>query len=117
MPTNWRRSSCATSSGLYGLSESYLYTVEGLHAYLRHLQPGGMLALTRWITVPPRDLLKLAATAMTALEREGVAAPGQRMALIRGWQTGTLLVKNGEFSANEIATIRAFAGERSFDVE
>lgn len=107
----------AASSGLYGLSESYLYTVEGLQAYLRHLQPGGMLALTRWITVPPRDLLKLAATALTALEREGVAAPGQRLALIRGWQTGTLLVKNGEFSAREIAAIRAFAEERSFDVE
>lgn len=107
----------AASSGLYGLSESYLYTVEGLQAYLRRLQPGGMLALTRWITVPPRDLLKLAATAMTGLEREGVATPGQRLALIRGWQTGTLIVKNGDFTAGDIAAIRAFADARSFDVE
>ena len=107
----------AASNGLYGLSESYLYTVEGLQSYLGHLQPGGMLALTRWITLPPRDLLKLAATAMTALERTGVAAPAQRLALIRGWQTGTLLVKNGEFTETEIATIRDFAEARSFDVE
>lgn len=107
----------AASNGLYGLSESYLYTVEGLQSYLHHLQPGGMLALTRWITLPPRDLLKLAATAMTALERAGVSAPEQRLALIRGWQTGTLLVKNGEFTAAEIAAIRAFAEARSFDVE
>lgn len=107
----------ATSSGLYGLSESYLYTVEGLQSYLRHLKPGGMLALTRWITLPPRDLLKLAATAIAAQEREGVALPGQRLALIRGWQTGTLLVKNGEFTAGEIAEIRAFSAARSFDVE
>ncbi len=107
----------AASSGLYGLSESYLFTVESLQSYLRHLTPGGMLVLTRWITLPPRDLLKLAVTAITALEREGVAAPGQRLVLIRGWQTGTLLVKNGEFTANEIAEIRAFAEARSFDVE
>jgi spermidine synthase len=107
----------AASNGLYGLNESYLYTVEGLQSYLDHLQPGGMLALTRWITLPPRDLLKLSATAMTALERAGVAAPAQRMALIRGWQTGTLLIKNGDFTETEIAAIRAFAEARSFDVE
>jgi SAM-dependent methyltransferase len=107
----------AASNGLYGLNESYLYTVEGLQSYLDHLQPGGMLALTRWITLPPRDLLKLSATAITALERAGVAAPAQRMALIRGWQTGTLLIKNGDFTETEIAAIRAFAEARSFDVE
>ncbi|MGZ8982800.1 MAG: spermidine synthase [Methylotenera sp.] len=107
----------ATSSGLYGLSESYLYTVEGLQSYLRHLKPGGMLALTRWITLPPRDLLKLTATAISAQEREGVTLPGKRLALIRGWQTGTLLVKNGEFTPGEIAEIRAFSKARSFDVE
>ncbi|MEZ0238111.1 MAG: spermidine synthase [Methylophilaceae bacterium] len=107
----------AASNGLYGLSESYLYTVEGLQSYLHHLQPGGMLALTRWITLPPRDLLKLAATAMTALERDGVSTPARRLALIRGWQTGTLLVKNDEFTAAEIAAIRTFAEARSFDVE
>lgn len=107
----------AGSAGLYGLSENYLYTVEGMQAYLRHLKPGGMLALTRWVTLPPRDLLKLAATAVTALEREGTAAPERQLALVRGWQTGTLLVKNGVFSAGEEAEIRAFAEERSFDVD
>lgn len=107
----------AASAGLYGLSANYLYTVEGLQSYLRHLQPGGMVALTRWVTVPPRDLLKLAATAITALERENVAAPGRQLALVRGWQTGTLLVKNGAFDTREIAAIRSFAEARSFDVE
>jgi spermidine synthase len=107
----------AASNGLYGLSESYLYTVEGLQSYIGHLKPGGILALTRWITLPPRDLLKLAATAMTALERAGVPAPAQRLALIRGWQTGTLLIKNGDFTKTEIAAIRDFAETRSFDVE
>ncbi len=107
----------ATSSGIYGLSESYLYTVEGLQSYLRHLKPGGILALTRWITLPPRDILKLTATVIAAQERDGVSFPGQRLALIRGWQTGTLLVKNGEFTSGEIAEIHAFSKARSFDVE
>ncbi|HSM99058.1 MAG TPA: SAM-dependent methyltransferase, partial [Gallionella sp.] len=84
------------SAGLYGLSENYLYTVEALQAYLSRLTPGGMLAVTRWLTLPPRDALKLFATAAAALERSGVSNPGARLVMIRGWKTVTLLVKNGE---------------------
>jgi hypothetical protein len=38
------------------------------------------------------------------------------VALIRTWSTTTLLVKNGPLSAADIAKIRAFADERSFDL-
>ena len=61
------------SAGLYGLSESYLYTMEGIQTYLGRLAPGGMLAITRWLSLPPRDTLKLFATAVVALEAGGVA--------------------------------------------
>ena len=107
----------ASSAGLHALSESYLYTVEALRDDLRRLAPGGMLAITRWIALPPRDLLKLAATAIAALEADGVREPGRRLALIRGWKTGTLIVKNGDFSADDLAGIRAFCRERSFDLD
>jgi hypothetical protein len=107
----------ASAAGLYGLSESYLYTVEGLQRYLEHLQPNGILSITRWVTLPPRDTLKLFATAVTALERNGVAEPGRQLAMIRGWQTVTLLVRNGEFGAADLERIRAFSEARSFDTE
>ncbi len=103
------------SAGLYGLSENYLYTVEALQAYLSRLTPGGMLAVTRWLTLPPRDALKLFATAVTALERSGVSNPASRLAMIRGWKTVTLLVKNSDFTAREIAAIKEFSRARSFD--
>jgi len=104
------------SAGLYGLSESYLYTVEALQAYLMRLDSGGTLAVTRWLTLPPRDALKLFATAAAALKRNGVVDPAKRLAMIRGWKTYTLLVKNGEFSAREIAAIKEFCRARSFDL-
>ena len=66
----------ASSAGLYALSENYLYTVEALQDALRHLQPGGLLAITRWVTLPPRDALKLFGAAVVALQRSGVADPG-----------------------------------------
>ena len=105
----------AASAGLYALSESYLYTVEALQLYLSHLAPGGYLAITRWVTLPPRDMLKLLATAVTALERAGVSDPASRLVLVRGMRTATLLVKNGRITAEEIARIREFSRERAFD--
>ncbi|MBI5435639.1 MAG: SAM-dependent methyltransferase [Nitrosomonadales bacterium] len=104
------------SAGLFGLSENYLYTVEALKAYLSRLTPDGMLAVTRWLTLPPRDALKLFATAATALERSGVTNPAARLAMIRGWKTVTLLVKNSAFNAQEIAALREFCRTRSFDL-
>ncbi|CAG0124229.1 hypothetical protein RHDC2_00406 [Rhodocyclaceae bacterium] len=104
------------SAGLYGLSENYLYTVEALQTYLSRLTPGGTLAVTRWLTLPPRDALKLFATAATALERSDVKNPAARLAMIRGWKTVTLLVKNSDFTAREIAAIKEFSRARSFDL-
>jgi SAM-dependent methyltransferase len=106
----------ASSAGLYALAENYLYTVQALQDDLRHLEPGGLLAITRWVTLPPRDALKLFAAAVVALEHSGVADPASRLALVRSWQTSTLLVKNGAFSGEDIASIKAFCIERSFDV-
>ena len=101
-------------SGVQALNESYVYTVEALRDYLRDLKPGGFLAITRWIKSPPRDNLKLAATAIEALA-ETAMDPGKRLVVIRSWNTVTLLARNGEFSANDIDTIREFARSRSFD--
>jgi spermidine synthase len=106
----------ASSAGLYALAENYLYTVQAVQDDLRHLEPGGLLAITRWVTLPPRDALKLFAAAVAALEHSGVADPASRLALVRSWQTSTLLVKNGAFSSEDIAAIKAFCIERSFDV-
>jgi hypothetical protein len=106
----------ASSAGLYALAENYLYTVEALQDDLRHLRAGGLLAITRWVTLPPRDVLKLFGAAVLALQRSGVADPASQLALVRSWQTSTLLVKNGAFGAADIAAIKAFCVERSFDL-
>ena len=106
----------AASSGRYALSENYLYTVEAMREYLAHLEPDGYLALTRWINVPPRDTLKLLATAAAALERNGIRAPGEQLFLLRSGQTSTLIVKNSPYSAAEIATLQAFCRQYKFDL-
>jgi len=106
----------AASAGLYALSENYLYTVEALQDYLQHLRPNGILTITRWLKLPPRDSLKLVATALTALRSIGVKEPGKDLAMIRSWKTTTLLVKKGEFTAGDIERLKNFCHQRSFDL-
>ena len=106
----------ASSAGLYALSENYLYTVEAFAEYLQHLQPGGILSITRWMKTPPRDGLKILATAIETLKQAGVAEPGRQMAMIRSWNTSTLLVKNGPFSDTDIHKLKTFCTHRWFDL-
>lgn len=106
----------AAAGGVHGLSESYIYTVEAFELYFRRLRPGGWLSITRWLKIPPRDTLKLVLTAVEALERQGVESPGARLAIIRGINTVTLLIKQGDITGSDIAAIKGFARDRSFDV-
>ena len=105
----------ASGAGVQALNESYIYTVEAIRDYLRITKPGGFVAITRWLKLPPRDSLKLIATAGAALEETGVDAPANQLAMIRSWNTTTLLIKNGALSEDDIASIRQFSARRSFD--
>jgi len=105
----------ASGAGVQAQNESYIYTVEAIREYLAHTTPNGMLAITRWLKLPPRDSLKLVATAITALRNSGVSEPGRRLAVIRSWNTSTLLIKNTAFTPGDVAAIREFARSRSFD--
>ena len=105
----------AAAAGMQSLHATYTYTVEAMQDYLAALRPGGLLSITLWLKLPPRDTVRLFATAVAALEAMGVD-PADRLALIRSWNTATLLVKNGAFEPAEIATLRDFAAGRSFDL-
>ncbi len=106
----------ASAAGLYALHESYLYTVEALQQYIQTLSPEGYLSISRWVKVPPRDSLKLFATALAALESKGSDTPEKHLILIRGWQASTLLIKNGVINEDEIKALKKFCRERSFDL-
>ena len=106
----------ASAAGTHALSESYLYTVEAFTDLYQHLTPGGIISITRWLKTPPRDMIRLFATAVEALEQSDGAVPAQQLAMIRGWRTGTLLIKKGVFDTADRAAIQNFCRERSFDL-
>ena len=106
----------AAAAGVHALDESLLYTVEALEDFVGRLAPGGVLAVTRWLKLPPRDSLKLLWTARRALEARGVADPAARLAMIRGWKTTTLVVGAQPSDDQAIAGLRAFAAAYAFDL-
>jgi hypothetical protein len=106
----------AAAAGLHALDAGYIYTVEAFGDYLGRLADGGLLAVTRWNRLPPRDSLRLVATARAALERAGIADPAQHVVLLRGWNTHTLLVRATPFTADDLVAVRRFAAARAFDL-
>jgi len=106
----------ASSAGLYALSESYLYSVEAFEDYLNRLTPNGVLAITRWVKLPPRDNLKMFATALDVLQKLQAPNPENHLLLIRSWQTATLLVKRSEITTTDIELIKEFCEQRGFDI-
>jgi len=104
------------AGGVHGLNENYLYTIEALQQAISRLDDQGYIALTHGIKLPPRNSLKLFASAIEALKVLGADNIERRLALIRGWQTSTLLIKNGEISIADINAIKGFCRQRSFDL-
>jgi len=102
-------------SGAYTLAEDYRYTVESFQEMLAHLNPGGLLVATRWLQDPPSEDLRLFALGVTALETAG-ADPRLQLVALRGYNTATVLLKQGAFTSSELANIRTFAAARAFDL-
>ena len=74
----------STAAGAFALSENSLYTVEAFRAYFDHLNPDGILAVTRWEFRQPREALRVVSVAIEALREQGVARPVRNFMVIAG---------------------------------
>lgn len=106
----------SAASGVNALTESYLYTVESFERTYDKLTKDGLLSITRWTVDPPRDNIKLIATAIKALRNRGINTPERHLAAIRSLQTLTLLISKNPFTSEEIDRIKKFSKKNLFDV-
>ena len=104
------------TSGAYGLSEDYRYTVEALTDYLQCLEPDGVLVITRWLQSPPSESLRTLAAIEAALRRLGSAAPAEHLAAFRSLRTITLVVARAPLGAAEREAVRSFVASRAYDL-
>ena len=103
-------------AGIVSLREDFLHTVEGYLRCLEVLTPGGMLAVTNWLAVPPRAEVRSVLTAAAALRRLG-REPAKGLLVVRSWGTVTTLVKPDGFSPAALDRIARWTASRWFDID
>lgn len=99
----------ASSSGAFTLSENNIYTAEAFGEFLDHLQPDGILTVTRWYDRNnPQEFLRLVVLARVALEQLGVTPAEARAHIFLATdreRRGTILVSRAPLSSDDIATL------------
>jgi hypothetical protein len=103
--------------GMASLAEDSLLTTDAFSACWRRLGSEGVLAVARRIILPPSDSLRIFATALKALRMAGVSEPENHLAVIRGWDTCTLLISRAAIQGDAFARLKRFAETASFDLD
>lgn len=109
----------STAAGAFALSENSLYTVEAFRAYFDHLNPDGIIAITRWEFRQPREALRVVSVAIEALHELGVDHPARNFAIVSQGQLNedgipvAVLVKKRAFTKEEEQTIEAYVRNNS----
>lgn len=104
------------TSGAYGLTEDYRYTVEAVGDMLSRLEPGGLLVITRWLQTPPTESVRMLATIEAALRARGTAHPADHIAAFRSMRTITFAITLSPLTATERSQVRRFVDLRGYDV-
>jgi hypothetical protein len=104
-----------SSTGVYALTENYVFTVEAFKAYLGHLKDDGIISLTRWLQPPPRESLRTISIAVEAMNELGIASPEANVAVLRSLGTITILIKKEPLSQKDIVNLKEFTRSRGFD--
>jgi predicted membrane-bound spermidine synthase len=101
----------STSAGAFALSENNLYTVESFREYFDHLEPDGVLAITRWEFAQPREALRVVSEAIEVLRRSGVEDVRGHFIIVANGQPNefgrrvTVLTKKSAFTLDEERTV------------
>ena len=118
----------ASTSGAFALTENSLYTTEAWETFLRHLEPEGVLSVSRWHSwaETPYETYRTVGLARAALESLGVrgAEIGRHVAVVVGGlppyrgRRGvcTILVKRAPFTAIDLERLDGWAEEMGFHV-
>jgi len=104
----------ASIPGADALNQSHLFTQNAFSEYLQHLSPNGVITVSRRLLLPPSDAIRLWAEAYEALRLFSVANPRAHLAMLRNWDTYTLIVTSAPLT--ETRALQQFASDLNFDL-
>ena len=107
----------STAAGAMALTENSLYSLDGWRVFYDHLNPGGVIAFSRWHHKPDfHETTRLFSLAYATLLSEGVEHPENQLVMIRQDELATLLTSNRPFTAQDLAKIRDTVNELHYQV-
>ncbi len=107
----------ATAAGAMALTENSLYSLDGWRIFYEHLNPGGVIAFSRWHHKPDfHETTRLFSLAYATLLSEGVKDPETHLAMIRQGELATLLTSNAPFSPQDLEKIRTTAHDLNYEI-
>jgi len=111
----------ASSAGAYVLTENGLYTKEAWLMFLSHLDPDGILTMSRWHYDPqPSASLRLASLATASLMEMGIKDPRRHIMMVRkkdptGYASvATILVSPSPFSESDMDRLAEVSRDMQF---
>ncbi len=107
----------AGSAQAFTLSENNLYTVEAFDAYLDHMRPNGVLAVSRPRRLVGDEGLRVTVLALETLRERGVEHPERNVVVVMGRDIlnelyATTLARKRPWTQAELARLRVLARER-----
>jgi hypothetical protein len=100
--------------GSDALNQDDLFTKNAFAEYLNHLTPNGVIILSRKLLLPPADSIRMWAQAYEGLKMSRIKNPPAHMAMLRNWDTYTLIVSAKPLQ--DTTTIKQFATDLNFDL-
>ncbi len=100
-------------SGLDSLHSNDLYTREGLESLFKRLSPEGWLVFHQYLLPPPRSELRLLATLLEGIKKEG-KEPNKHLGIFQSVSTLLVLYSPTEWNNTDIETFENFCSRNSF---
>ncbi len=99
-----------------GEANATAFSQEAIEGYLRALEPGGVVSIPVSIREFPVYAVRVLATVRAALLTTGVTDPAAQVVVYRSAWNVRILVAKRPWTAEQIALVRKFCDDRSFDV-
>jgi spermidine synthase len=105
----------ATGAGAFALSENGLYTLEAWTTFLSHLNPKGVLTVSRWYLQDAHsETERLMSLATASLLRTGATDPAKHIFLAKSDHLATLVLARDPFSKEQLDALESRVKEEDF---
>jgi len=102
------------NASVLSLREQHHFTKEALENYWQALSQDGVLSVTLWMDIPPRAAPRVVSMLYDMLSTH--LNPALHIAVIRSWQTVTIVLSKSVLSDSDNQKIRAFCELYRFDL-